>query len=74
MLFDPVGDKPTRKAVPGGEIGEAVAVEKRDSFDRADPEISSGILVHLGGPIPNRAVLSSKKTERGLLSAKRFDR
>ena len=65
--LDHVGYQPARQAIPGGEIGEPVAVEKRDSFDRTKPEISLRIPVNFVHPVPNQAILRAKDAERGLL-------
>src|SRR5262249_23745669 len=66
-----VGDQAARQAVPGAEVSKPVAVEKRDSFHRAKPEIPFGIPVNPGHPIPNQAILSAKNAEGGLLRKKR---
>lgn len=65
--LDYVCDQPAGQAVPGGEIGEPVAVEKRYPLDRAKPEIPLGVPVDLRHPIPNQTVLGGKDPERWLL-------
>jgi hypothetical protein len=69
--LDHVRDQPARQTVPGEEVGEPVTVEKRDSFNRAKPEVPLGIPMDLGDPIPNQAILGAKEAKRGLLRTQR---
>ena len=69
--LDHVGHQPARQAVPGGKVGEPVTVEKRDSLNRAKPEIPLGIPVNLGHPIPNQAILRGENAEWRVWSGQR---
>jgi hypothetical protein len=68
--LDHVGHQPARQTVPGRKVCKPVAVEERDTFNRAKPEMPLGIPMDLVHPVPNQAVLGGKDAERGLLRAK----
>src|SRR5580704_6468791 len=53
-----------RQAVARREISEAIAIEDRDSFRRAEPQESSGIAADAGDPIAHQPVLGGKQAQR----------
>jgi hypothetical protein len=73
VCFDHVEHQTAGQTVPGREVGEAMAVEERDSLDRAKPEIPFEIPVNPGHPIPNQAIVGGEDAERRLLATERVN-